>query len=176
MAAPLRIASRCFIAAPTRQMRGEYLDFLIRNEGYHRPWVYHTPDAKYYDHYLKRLKRGVTRGCFIFDIKTKKLVGVININNILMGPMRMASLGYYGDQAFAGTGYMSEGMRLVLDYSFVTLGLHRLEANIQPENIASRRLVQRLGFRKEGFSPKYLQIGGKWCDHERWAILAGEIE
>jgi len=67
-------------------------------------------------------------------------------------------------------------MRLVLDYSFTTLGLNRLEANIQPENIASRRLVQKLGFRKEGFSPKYLQIGGKWCDHERWAILAEEIE
>jgi len=176
MAAPLRIGSRCFIAAPTYKMRGEYLDFLIRNEGYHRPWVYHMPDPKYYDHYLGRIKHGVTQGCFIFDIKTKRLAGVININNILMGSMRMASLGYYGDEEFAGSGHMSEGMRLVLDYSFTTLGLNRLEANIQPENIASRRLVQKLGFRKEGFSPKYLQIGGKWCDHERWAILAEEIE
>jgi ribosomal-protein-alanine N-acetyltransferase len=66
---------------------------------------------------------------------------------------------------------MTEGLALVLRHAFRRLGLHRLEANIQPENLASRRLVRRLGFRKEGFSPRYLKVGGRWRDHERWAIV-----
>ena len=62
--------------------------------------------------------------------------------------------------------------RALLRYAFGTLGLHRLEANIQPENSASIALARRCGFRREGFSPRYLKIGGRWRDHERWAILA----
>ena len=69
---------------------------------------------------------------------------------------------------------MSAGLALVLDQAFTTLGLHRIEANIQPENEASLALVRGLGFRKEGFSLAYLKIGGEWRDHERWAILAEE--
>jgi len=172
---PLRTGTRVYIAAPTRRKQTEYLDFLTRNERYHQPWVHHSPDPRYYDNYLSRIKRGVTQGCFIFEITADRLVGVININNILLGTMRMASLGYYGDEACAGHGYMTEGMGLVLNYAVENLGLHRLEVNIQPGNAASRRLVQKCGFRREGFSPEYLQIGGKWCDHERWAILDKEI-
>ena len=67
---------------------------------------------------------------------------------------------------------MTEGMGLVLDYAFSELGLHRLEANIQPGNTASIALVRRCGFVREGFSEKYLKIGGEWRDHERWAIRA----
>lgn len=152
-----------------------YLAFLKRNENFHKPWVHHSIDPKYYGHYLKRIKRGVAQGCFIFDLKTDALVGVININNIQLGAMSMASLGYYGDESYAGRGYMTEGMGLVLRYAVENIGLHRIEANIQPKNIASKKLVRRLGFKKEGFSPKYMEIGGKWCDHERWTILDEEV-
>ncbi len=65
---------------------------------------------------------------------------------------------------------MTAGVRAVISRAFGELRLHRLEANIQPDNEASRRLVQRLGFRLEGFSPRYLKIAGKWRDHERWAL------
>ncbi len=65
---------------------------------------------------------------------------------------------------------MSEGIRLVLNHAFYTLGLHRVEANIQPENIASINLVKGLGFILEGFSRRYLKINGEWRDHERWAL------
>ena len=66
---------------------------------------------------------------------------------------------------------MRKGLSLVLSKCFEELGLHRLEANIQPENENSKKLVQRLGFTKEGFSRKYLRVDGDWRDHERWAIL-----
>lgn len=172
---PLMTGPRIYIEAPLRGKRDLFLDFLTRNTQFHMPWVYHSSDPKYYDQYLQRIKRGATQGCFVIDIESKNLVGVININNILLGDIRSASLGYYGDQAYAGSGYMTEGMGLVLRYAVEKIGLHRLEANIQPENMASKRLVQKLGFRQEGFSPKYLKIGGRWCDHERWTILDEEI-
>ena len=70
---------------------------------------------------------------------------------------------------------MSEGVRLVLRQAFGPIGLHRVEANVQPENGRSIALVERLGFRREGYSPKYLKIGGRWCDHVRYAILAEEF-
>lgn len=70
------------------------------------------------------------------------------------------------------SGLMTEALRAAVDFAFGELGLHRLEANIQPDNTASISLVRRLGFKQEGFSPSYLRINGEWRDHERWALLA----
>ena len=66
-------------------------------------------------------------------------------------------------------------MQLALRYAFAELRLHRVEANIQPANKRSLTLAKKAGFRREGFSPRYLKIGGRWRDHERWAILADEV-
>jgi [ribosomal protein S5]-alanine N-acetyltransferase len=81
-------------------------------------------------------------------------------------------LGYYVDADYAGQGLMLEGLRLAIDHAFHKLDLHRIEANIQPENIPSINLVRRLGFTKEGFSRRYLKINERWCDHERWALTS----
>jgi ribosomal-protein-alanine N-acetyltransferase len=83
-------------------------------------------------------------------------------------------MGYRIGAPFAGKGYMTEGMMLVLRYAFTKMKLHRLEANIQPGNTASIALVKRLGFTKEGFSRRYLKVSGRWCDHERWAIISDD--
>ncbi len=99
---------------------------------------------------------------------------MVNLNIITYEALCSAYLSYYVVQRFAERGYMKEGLRQVIDVAFGELGLHRLEANIQPGNERSVRLVESLGFQYEGFSPRYLKINGKWCDHERWALLADD--
>ena len=102
------------------------------------------------------------------------LVGCINLSEIVRGAFQSAYLGFYAFEPFAGQGLMREAIQLVLVEAFTTLSLHRLEANIQPANERSKRLVESLGFRREGFSPRYLKINGQWRDHERYAITAEE--
>ena len=99
-------------------------------------------------------------------------VGVLNLSEIIRGPLQQAFLGYYAFAPHAGNGYMREAMRLLLRLAFGPLKLHRVEANIQPANGPSLALARGAGFVREGFSPRYLKIGGRWCDHERWAINA----
>jgi ribosomal-protein-alanine N-acetyltransferase len=92
------------------------------------------------------------------------------VSEIVRGVFQSAYLSYYAHVQHAGQGLMKEGVAAVLDRVFGIHRLHRVEANIQPGNRVSRALVRRLGFRKEGFSPRYLKIGGRWRDHERWAL------
>jgi [ribosomal protein S5]-alanine N-acetyltransferase len=96
----------------------------------------------------------------------------VELSQIAGGNFRSAYLAYHTGAPFARQGYMREGLTAALDRGFRRLKLHRVEANIQPHNRASIRLVRSLGFRREGYSPRYLKIGGRWRDHERWALLA----
>ena len=91
---------------------------------------------------------------------------------VVRGVFRSGYLGYYAVAGFERQGSMRAGLVQVVRHAFKSLELHRLEANIQPDNLASLALVQSCGFSKEGYSPKYLKVGGRWRDHERWAILA----
>ena len=103
---------------------------------------------------------------------TDEPVGVFNITNIVRRCFQSAYLGNYAFAGHQGQGLMQEGMQAVVKHAFGVLKLHRLEANIQPANQASLALVEACGFCREGFSPHYLKIGGRWRDHERWAINA----
>jgi len=93
------------------------------------------------------------------------------LNHIIRGRLRSAFLGYYAFVDGARQGLMREAMELVLAHAFKRERLHRLEANIQPGNRASIALVKRCGFVRGGYSRRYLKIGGRWRDHERWALL-----
>ncbi len=97
---------------------------------------------------------------------------MVNLDDIVRGCFRSAYLGYYAFAPYAGRGLMQKGLSQVVTHAFEKMKLHRLEANIQPGNTASRALVKKLGFQREGFSRRYLKINGRWRDHERWAILA----
>lgn len=130
----------------------------------HNPWVYAPKD---YEAYLNQENR-----YFICLAENGKIVGTFNISGIVRGYFQSAFLGYEVFNPYQGKGYMSKGILLLLQEAFEKLNLHRLEANIQPENVASIRLVSNAGFIKEGFSKNYLKVGGiEWKDHERWAIV-----
>jgi ribosomal-protein-alanine N-acetyltransferase len=165
---------RVLLSDPKPDDEHEFLAAAIRSEALHHPWVSPPRTQEQYAAYLERAANGRTLPFWIRLRANHQLAGVINIGEPVMGVFQSGYLGFY---AFAGCerqGYMSEGLALVLDKAFHELGFHRLEANIQPGNVASAALVSRLGFRKEGFSPKYLFIDGDWRDHDRWAILRDE--
>ncbi len=102
--------------------------------------------------------------------RDEAILGMVNLSQIFRGPFDNAVMGYWIGSEHTGRGYATEGVRLCLRRAFTTLGLHRVEANVMPENEASLGVVRRAGFREEGFSPRYLQINGVWADHTRWAI------
>ncbi|MFL2771019.1 MAG: GNAT family N-acetyltransferase [Rhodospirillaceae bacterium] len=171
---PIARGSSVYIFSATREVAADFLHMTNSSAIYHQPWVYPATDARRFKSYINRVTNGRAYGYFIGLNEDDCLVGVVNINDVMMGGFRSGSLGYYADMNMAGNGYMTEGLALVMDQAFTTLDLNRLEANIQPANAASIAVVRKLGFRKEGFSPKFLKIDGIWRDHERWAILGEE--
>jgi [ribosomal protein S5]-alanine N-acetyltransferase len=169
-----RRALRVYLEAASRRREAEFLLRVEASQRLHRPWLTAPHTAQHFRDLLSRARKPTHESFFVCLVRTNELVGVINLNEIVRGLFQSAYLGYYAFEPFAGEGYMTEGLSLVLDEAFGTLGLNRLEANVQPRNKRSSRLISRLGFRLEGFSPRYLKIGGRWCDHERWAVLSDE--
>jgi ribosomal-protein-alanine N-acetyltransferase len=141
---------------------------------YHHPWAEPFTDEAGFDAWLTRSLIGPHVQLVARDTASQDVIGVVNINEIVGGAFQSAYLGYYGMVRHAGRGRMTEAVAQAVAFAFTDLGLHRLEANIQPENHRSLELVRRLGFQKDGFSRRYLRIGGAWRDHERWALLADE--
>lgn len=140
----------------------------------HQPWVDAPRTRRAGVAYLDKLAGEGTVGLLARQACDGRLIGLINLNEIVRGAFLSAYLGYYANAALAGRGLMTEALRLAIDHAFGPLALHRLEANVQPANLRSLALVRRLGFREEGFSPRYLRIAGSWRDHHRFAITAEE--
>lgn len=167
---------RVLIRPPRVDDQPAFLAAMHASRKLHRPWVAPPATPAAFNAFLARLERDDHDARFICLRDAGDLVGVINISNIVRGSFQSAYLGYYAVAAHAGRGLFTEGMRLTLRYVFGDLKLHRVEANIQPDNAASIALVKRCGFRHEGFSPRYLKIAGRWRDHERWAMLDDEFQ
>jgi len=159
------------LATPTLERRAEFLAAAAASRKLHGLWTSPPRTAKEFNHYVKRFTSPNQIGFWILT-EGGEIAGVVNISEIIPGRFRSGYLGYYAFAPHAGRGYMAAGLRAVVSKAFRSLGLHRLEANIQPGNENSRQLVRRLGFKKEGYSPRYLKIAGQWRDHERWAITA----
>ena len=165
--------ARVELSTPGPQDEADFIAAMTASADVHRPWLFPPVTPEAYRDYLGRL--GERKQGFLARRATDgALVGWLNVSDIVRGALQGANVSYGGVAAFGGQGYMSEALELVLHEAFVTLGLHRLEANIQPGNVGSLTLVRRAGFQLEGFSPGYLEIDGDWRDHERWAVLAEE--
>jgi len=162
---------RVLIRPPTLEDEAAFVRAARRSKKLHRGWVQAPRNRAGFVAYLDRLAGDLHRG-FLVCLRAEpgELVGVININNIIRAGLQGASLGFYALAPHEGRGYMTEGLVLALHEAFARLRLHRLEANVQPGNARSLSLIQRLGFVKEGFSPRFLKLRGRWRDHERWAL------
>ena len=162
--------SRVYVRPVAQADADEFLALMRASRQLHEPWISPPLTQRAFATYLKRTSRDDHEGLLVCRRNAPEIVGVINLNGIARGSFLNASLGYYVGRPYAGQGYMTEGLHAAVRFAFETLGLHRLEANIQPNNAPSINLVQRCGFQNEGFSPQFLYIAGAWRAHERWAI------
>jgi ribosomal-protein-alanine N-acetyltransferase len=160
------------VRPPAREDQAEFLKAVRRSRKLHRPWVAPPDTSEAFRRFLARGREASRRSYLICSNGDDGLVGVVNLSEIVRGNLQSAYLGYYAFEPYSGRGMMRQGMALVIQDAFRKLRLHRLEANIQPGNVASIGLVRSLRFHREGFSPRYLRINGRWKDHERWALLA----
>jgi [ribosomal protein S5]-alanine N-acetyltransferase len=157
---------------PTLADQGEFVALARKSRSLHHPWVTAPRTPHQFQNYLLQMNHTGQCALLVCEHKTDRILGVVNITNIVLGKFCSAHLGYY---VFAGCerqGFMHAGLPAAVHYAFTTLKLHRLEANIQPDNRASIALVRACGFAKEGYSPRYLKMDGEWRDHERWALVA----
>ncbi len=148
----------------------EFTTLAHRSERFHRGLLKLPKTREAYDVFMDRVSGDASECFLICRACDAAIVGIIHMAQIFRGPLQSAYLGYGLGVDFIGKGYAAEAVRIILRFAFRDLKLHRLEANIQPHNRPSIALVKQLGFSKEGYSPKYLKVSGKWCDHERWAI------
>ena len=158
------------IAPPTDDDAAEFIAAVRASRDLHRPWLDAADTKERFAAYLDRAAREDQAAFLIRHRDCGGLVGYVNINNIVRGALQSGFLGYGAFTGHERRGLMTQGLRAVIAVAFADLGLHRVEANIQPGNRNSIALARRLGFSKEGLSPKYLMIDGAWRDHERWAL------
>ena len=104
-----------------------------------------------------------------------EFVGQLNVGDIVYGSLRGAHIGYWIDQKYAGRSIMTTAVALVTDHLLTTVGLHRVEVAIRPENEPSNKLVKRLGFKFEGVRPKFLHINNDWRDHNIYVMFAEDL-
>ena len=163
---------RVVVRTPTLADQDEFIARMRASRRLHRPWIAMPETPERYIAYLAKTEDPRAAPYIACRVEDGAIVGFLNIGEMVRGSLKSAFLGYGAVDGFAGHGYMTEAMGLVLREAFTTHGLHRLEANIQPGNTASIALAKRVGFELEGFSPRYLKVAGRWRDHERWAIRA----
>ena len=166
--------ARVHLRVLARADRDEFLALARDSRELHRPWTYPPERADQFDDLFARSRRD-DFVCLLACVNgSNEIAGVFTVSQIVRGAFQSAYLGYYAHARHSRQGLMREAMEQVLDHSFGPLALHRLEANIQPGNQPSIALARGAGLRLEGFSPRYLLIGGQWRDHERYAITVDE--
>ncbi|MFC0250030.1 GNAT family N-acetyltransferase [Citricoccus parietis] len=165
----------------------EWTSLRARNRDWLRRWDATNPEPatalKSYGEMVKVLNRSGKEGTalpWLICVRTSAagvpvIAGQLSVSSIVRGSALSASLGYWIDQARAGQGLVPTAVALATDYCFTTLGLHRMEINIRPENVPSRRVVEKLGFRHEGIRRDFLHIDGAWRDHDAYALTAPEV-
>jgi len=155
----------------------------LTNREWLEPWEATTPGVstdetgRGYVEAIRGLRREARLGLaypFVLAVDDR-FAGQITVGAIARGSANSAYLGYWIARGFAGRGIMPTALAMVVDHCFSVAGLHRLEANIRPENAASRRVVEKLGFRLEGTRARYIHIAGAWRDHLSYALTVEDV-
>jgi ribosomal-protein-alanine N-acetyltransferase len=171
---------RVYVRPPRRSDSQAFVSAVAASRAVHSHWVQPPATGAEYSLYVARFAGPRSRqpahathaGFLVCRVADDAPVGVFNLSEIVRGSFESAYLGYYGLSPHAGQGFMSEGLALMLVVAFRKFRLHRVEANVQPANARSISLLRGAGFAREGYSRRYVKIGGRWRDHERWAMLA----
>ena len=165
----------------------EWTEVRSRNSQWLARWEASNPDPSGglpdYRQMVRSLKAQAAQATALPFVITERrpgsanppIVGQLTVSSIVWGSAMMATLGYWVDQARAGHGIAPTAVAMVTDHCFKTLSLHRMEINIRPENGPSLRVVEKLGFRDEGYRPRYLHINGEWADHRSFALTSEEV-
>ena len=154
------------------------LDLLKKNRDFFEKFSMGRSEAYYtMESQLERIKQykedGLTDQAYNFGIfkNDGALIGTINLFQVLRGSLQSAIIGYFLDKNHNGKGYTTEAVKLLVEYAFKELKLHRIEAGVMPHNIGSIRVLEKSGFHKEGIALKNVKINGKWEDHQVLAII-----
>ncbi|HZX75130.1 MAG TPA: GNAT family N-acetyltransferase [Cyclobacteriaceae bacterium] len=175
--------NRLILMEPNPSYAEKVLAYFERNRHYFEPWMPALPpdfySIKKQEEFLKEdlelIQHGSQRRFFIFKKEdAEHIIGDFLFSNIIHGPLQSCFLGYKISQSESNKGYTTEALEAGINFMFEKLRLHRIEANIIPRNAPSIRVIEKLGFVKEGFSKEYLKINGKWEDHYRFAKVNGE--
>ncbi len=167
-----------FLRAPCLQDYAEWSHLRAKNKNFLKPyepqWAADSLEKSAFARRLKKQAEEVEldRGRFflIFNKQNESMVGGININDIRYSIQQCATLGYWLAEDHQGKGYMKEAAQAVIEYSFNTLNLNRLNAACLPDNDRSINLLKSLGFMEEGFAPRYLKINNQWQDHRLFGL------
>ncbi|GAC1440079.1 MAG: GNAT family protein [Mycobacteriales bacterium] len=165
-----------------------WTDVRVRNEEWLRPWE-GCPESQPYAPWADRHSGAVFAAMLRTTRKEARagrslpvavtydgrLAGQITASNVVRGAFDSCSVGYWVDSAVAGRGVLPTALAMLVDHLFGAVGLHRVEANIRPENVASRRVVEKLGFREEALHLRYLYIDGGWRDHLSFAVTREDV-
>jgi ribosomal-protein-alanine N-acetyltransferase len=162
------------------------LAYFVRNRAYHKQWEPPLSDAFFTLASQRMLMRrraaeyaeGRSACLLIFNRANRDgaVIGRLNFSEIVRGPFQACFLGYAVDHEYEGRGYMSESLRAAVNWAFTELRLHRIMANYRPENARSGRLLERLGFEREGFAREYLFVDGAWRDHVLTALTTPDAQ
>jgi ribosomal-protein-alanine N-acetyltransferase len=183
---PVLMGERVTLRAPRpsdytawRDLRRLSRDFL---KPFEPRWTESDLNPRVFSARLKRgreeARAGTDYSFFVFTHPggSEVLVGGITLSNIRRRAAQFVNLGYWMGKPHAGQGLMTEAVGLIVPFCFETLGLHRIHAAFLPDNMASRRVLEKNGFREEGFAENYLQIDGKWADHVLFGLTRERYE
>lgn len=178
-ATAVAVGKRLYLRRPRVADFEEWAALRAQSRGFLTPWEPTWPrDALSEDSFRRRVRRASQEwrdeagyGLFLVRFNDEALLGGITIGSVRRGVAQAATLGYWLGAPHARQGYMTEAVHCALGFGFERLGLHRIEAACLPNNVASRGLLLKCGFREEGVAREYLKIAGRWTDHLLFGIL-----